>query len=232
MTSREILRRNIALIGPPGSGKGTYGDTLSKALDMPLITASNVLREKIPSLDLSSGALVSDENVNDAVYSYARALPRTGYIIDGFPRTLHQMKVMKDTWEYSHQIHGAVLLDVPNEICSAKTLGRRVCTLCGGNFNTAAVYRDGFELPAKLPDKQQCLEECDPKLYWQTRDDDVKEVIEKRLQTYHQHADPILSLFESRNPQALLRFVPYKGFEDVKRMISTVRKWKDKFDHE
>ena len=50
----------VSLIGPPGSGKGSYGRHLAKALKLANIGMSDVLREMRPDLDLSSGRLVED----------------------------------------------------------------------------------------------------------------------------------------------------------------------------
>jgi len=215
-----IARRNLALIGPPGSGKGTYGKLLSKALSLPLVVVSDVLRKHLPAADLSSGKLVGDDVVNAAIYAHVQTL-KDGYLVDGFPRTLNQASLMENTWREEHQIHGAILLDVPDDVCRAKTLGRRVCKLCGGNYNIAAVHHGGFDMPPILPDG--CDQPCDPDSDWMTRDDDVPAIVDRRLKIHHENADPILSYFESEG--SLLRFVPHKGIADVDRLISAAEEW-------
>ena len=56
---------------------------------------------------------------------------------------------------------------------------------------------------------------------WVTRCDDRPDVVHRRLQTYHQHMDPIVEHFQQQN--RLLKLTPYKGFEEVPNMIEKVQ---------
>ena len=67
-----VLFKNLALIGPPGSGKGSYGRHLAKALNISLVSMSDVLREQLPNLNLGDGKLIDDEVVSNALLESLR----------------------------------------------------------------------------------------------------------------------------------------------------------------
>jgi adenylate kinase len=220
-----MLHKNLSLIGPPGSGKGSYGRHLAKALGIPLVTISDVLRKFRPDLDLSSGQLVDDHVVSDALLDGLKQYQK-GYILDGFPRTLKQAQLM-DTWPAHSQVQAALKLAVPDVVCETKLLGRRICKRCDGNYNVNGVDLDNWYLPPSLPENIcDGNEDCDPYLDWITREDDQPHIVKERLSLYHQHMDPILEYFERRN--RLLKLTPYKGYDDIPEIITTVQRWLEK----
>lgn len=221
MVSSFTITRNLALIGPPGSGKGSYGRIFAKRWNVPHITVSNVLRQHSEN-SLECGTLVDDEQVSDLLRQH---LPKTPYLLDGFPRTLKQVHLMEDTWPSRLQIGAVVDLDVPKEVCKEKLMGRRLCTKCGGNYNVHAVHILGFNLPAQLPPDCDCNGE-----FFTTRPDDVENVVEERLDNHFRLTDPILDYFEKRGK--LLRFTPYEGYDDVPKFHSAIESWLSEMDHE
>lgn len=97
----------IVFLGPPGAGKGTQAEALSKAKRLPHISSGNLLREVVESAAntgmkvreyINKGLLVPDQIVVDIIKE--RILKNdcnNGFILDGFPRTLSQAKVLDDT---------------------------------------------------------------------------------------------------------------------------------------
>lgn len=114
---------NIALIGKPGSGKGTYGALLSQSLNIPLVVLGDVLCDHVQrktdiGLEIAGfqreGRLADDELVANALLSHLRTMfkdskidqreseedtgmarrSKFGFILDGFPRTLSQAHLM------------------------------------------------------------------------------------------------------------------------------------------
>lgn len=90
----------LILIGIQGAGKSTQGNLLSKKLKIPYLSTGHIFRElakehtplgrHIKEL-LHAGALVPDSRVLHIVSDYLkRPEYADGYILDGFPRTLHQ----------------------------------------------------------------------------------------------------------------------------------------------
>ena len=214
-------RVNLALIGPPGSGKGSYGRHFAKAFDIPLVTVSSVLKKFRPNLNLSSGVLINDQVVTEALLEALieenEINSKQGYILDGFPRTVSQIYLMKELWPTSFQIQAALKLDIPDKVCETKILGRRICSKCDSNFSVNGVDFDGFDLPASHP--QDC-HKCVPDRDWQIREDDKPELVKDRLAMYHRHMGPITKIFKENNQ--LLELRPYKGYHDIPILISTV----------
>ena len=95
--SREL---NLILMGPPGSGKGTQAKRLVERFGIPQISTGDILREAVASGSavgkrakaiMDSGELVPDEVVIEIVRErLARADCKTGFVLDGFPRTQKQ----------------------------------------------------------------------------------------------------------------------------------------------
>lgn len=213
--SSVVIKRNLALVGPPGSGKGSYGRIFAKHFGTPLVTVSDVLREYAHEIP-KCGALLDDNVVSNVLRNHLQT--QQHYLIDGFPRTLKQVHLMEETWPRELRIDALIDLDVPKQVCKEKLLGRRFCTKCNGNYNVNAVHFLGFDLPAQLPTDCDCNGE-----FFTTRPDDVEDVVDERLKRHFEETDPILDYFEVR--KRLLRFTPYMGYDDVPRFHSAVETW-------
>ncbi len=96
----------LVLIGIQGSGKSTQGNLLSKQLKIPYLSTGHIFREIAKEKTqlgryikeiLNTGLLVPDEKTIEIVNSYlSRPEYKKGYILDGFPRTLEQVKKFKN----------------------------------------------------------------------------------------------------------------------------------------
>lgn len=94
----------IVLIGIQGSGKSTQGNLLSKKLGVPYLSTGHIFRElakrksklgRYIKITMSAGYLIPDDQTIDIVNEYLRKPKyKTGYILDGFPRTLEQAKAL------------------------------------------------------------------------------------------------------------------------------------------
>ena len=219
MPGRLSFRHSIAIIGPPGSGKGSYGRLLAESLSIPIITVSTLLKQA--HLDTSTGKLVDDATVSRIL---AERLPHQPYLLDGFPRTLNQVTLMEREWPIP-SIKAAVSLEVPRQVCLEKLLGRRVCAVCDMSWNVADVQYDQFDLPASMP--LNCSR-CSPSDDWLQRPDDERTIIEERLDTFYERTVPILEHYEQN--RALLRFSPYLGYRDMPRLLLTVTKWLEELE--
>jgi adenylate kinase len=236
------LGTNLTLFGAPGSGKGYYGRLLSAAWQVPLYSASRILRSATAaggvSFDLDSGRLVDCEIVAGILLDFLenQHLPTqqqqnssqhhrysSFFLMDGFPRTRQQIDQMNATWPKSLQIHAAFRLDVPDEVCVQKIRGRRMCRICHLEPNTADVRtEDGFILPPTRPGT--CQNRCDPNTDWFRRpDDESTEIIAARILEYRKHEEPIVEYYEQAGE--LCSYRPLYGIQSMPEMQTKLQEW-------
>ena len=95
---------NIIFFGPPGAGKGTQAKIISKILDIPHLSTGEILRKKTNQKDalalelneiMNKGQLVSD-NILNKIISERLVECKTGFILDGYPRTLDQLNFLNN----------------------------------------------------------------------------------------------------------------------------------------
>jgi adenylate kinase len=246
------LTQNVTLIGPPGSGKGYYGRLLSSAWQMaPLYSASRILRSSSHLLhdQLNSGTLIDCAVVSKTILAFLQeqnpnedSNVSSHFLMDGFPRTQQQIQYMIEEWPPAYHITHAIHLKIPDHVCRAKMMGRRVCTICQGEPNCAHVEdtNEGFLLPPTRP--PHCTQQCQPALHWQTRSDDVDEnILQKRLKDYRRHEQTLLEYYSrssnsSISSQArggsdafplpyLCSITPYRGIIDFPEVQRSLEQW-------
>ncbi len=177
---------NIILFGPPGAGKGTQAEIISKALNIPTISTGAIIRGAVKDgtpMGLSAksymdaGALVPDEVVIGIIKErLAKDDCKAGFILDGFPRTVPQAIALDNM---GVKIDVVASLEVSDEAIVERMSGRRVCPACGATFHT--IYN-----PSSTGDK---CDVCGVDLL--IRDDDKPEVVLNRLDTYHKETEPL-----------------------------------------
>jgi len=109
----------LILIGIQGSGKSTQGNLLSKQLRIPYLSTGHILREMAKEKTrlgryiketINAGILVPDKKMISIVEEYlSKKEYQKGYILDGFPRTLHQAQ------KFKNNIDRAICLRVPDK---------------------------------------------------------------------------------------------------------------------
>jgi adenylate kinase len=119
--------RNIVLLGPPGSGKGTQAARLVKEFGLTHISTGDCLRREIAAgtpigkeveAIIAGGNYVSDDIVNEIIERFERMFPDTnGYLFDGYPRTSSQAEFLdKSLASQGYTITAAIDLDVEDEV--------------------------------------------------------------------------------------------------------------------
>jgi adenylate kinase len=191
-------------------------------------------------LDLASGRLVDCRVVSETLrrfFQKNREDPSVGgpgggvgggFVLDGFPRTPEQIDLMIASWPEPHRVHYCVQLDVPDEVCEQKILGRRECRVCRRSLNVADVQALGFDLPPQIPDRVASRCSCDPVTDWTVREDDDATIARRRLQVYRDHEAPIVEHYRSRG--RLLAVSPRRGELDLPELQRTVQRWLASFD--
>jgi adenylate kinase len=219
---------NLVLLGPPGSGKGTQGERLQEDLRLPYYATGDILRAAVRDETelgreakeyMDRGDLVPDEVIVGVIaerIDSSEALD--GFILDGFPRTTPQAEALdRKLAELSRRVTAVLLIDVSDDEVVRRLGGRRTCE-AGGH-----VFHVDFE-----PPKQEGVCDIDGSALI-VRDDDKPEVIRKRLQTYHEKTEPLVSYYDDRS---VLRRIegeaaPEEVAEQVRRTLATLRMEQD-----
>ena len=180
----------LIFLGPPGAGKGTQAAGVSSRLHIPHISTGDMFREAIAQktpagIDaeryIDAGQLVPDEVVIDMVRErLGRDDCKNGYLLDGFPRTVHQAEALNEIAEPDAVIDIAV----PDERLMARLTGRRVCKRCKDTYHVS-----------KLADEHVCPV-CGGELY--QRDDDKPATISNRLKVYHEQTAPLIGYYSEK----------------------------------
>lgn len=184
---------NIVLLGSPGSGKGTISSFLVKNFGFYQVSTGDLLREISSSSSelasrikaiLNNGQLVSDEIVAEILEEKIIEFIKkevTGFIFDGYPRTLQQAKILDDILiKHSSKITNVIELDITLNQLEERILNRYLCANCG------EIYNHIFK-PTKV---ENVCDKCNSTNFV-TRSDDKKEVLEHRYKTYHKNITSI-----------------------------------------
>ncbi len=190
----------LVLLGPPGAGKGTQAELLSKQYSIPPISTGNILRAAVKNSTpvgrkakeyMDAGRLVPDD-VIIGVISERLAQPdcANGFILDGVPRTIPQAEAL----EQAGIIPDFVLcLDISDEDIVERMSGRLVCSNCGAPYH----------LVSKPPKKEGVCDACAGAL--EQRGDDRPELVLDRLQVYHRETAPLKDYYEERGQLVLVK---------------------------
>jgi adenylate kinase len=219
---------NLVLLGPPGSGKGTQGERLNEDLRLPYYATGDILRGAVRDETelgqtakgyMDRGDLVPDEVIVGVIAERIDSSEaRDGFILDGFPRTTPQAEALDGKLgELGRTVTAVVLIDVSDDEVVRRLGGRRTCEANGHVFHV------DFE-----PPKQEGVCDIDGSELI-VRDDDKPDVIRKRLQTYHEKTEPLVSYYDSRS---VLRRIageaaPEAVAEEIRRTLATLRMEQD-----
>jgi adenylate kinase len=193
--SDHFLRLIMILLGPPGCGKGTQAKLLTKEYCLPHISTGDLFREHILSCSsigikakefIEMGHLVPDDIVFQMLFErIQRADCQSGYLLDGFPRTLSQAEKLNLN-KMTTNVPVVISLEVPDEEIIQRVMGRIVCQTCGHIYH----------LSASPPAIAGVCDQCQSFLYRRT--DDEKEIISKRLHVYHEQTHPVIHYYQKK----------------------------------
>ena len=194
---------NLVLLGPPGAGKGTQAEKLTKELGVPHIATGDILRHAIKEGTpvglkakkfMDAGDLVPDDVIVGIVNERISMKDcEAGYILDGMPRTIAQAQALE---AQGVLIDVVLLIQVSDEEIIYRLEGRRTCPNCDMTYNIAV----------KPPENEGECDSCGTNLT--IRKDDNAETIRKRLKTYHKQTAPLKKYYKE---QGKLRIMNGKG---------------------
>ena len=196
---------NLILLGPPGAGKGTQAKLLEEKHNLRQISTGDMLRAEVKAgtevglkakAVMDRGELVPDEIIIDMLARRVdgAASGASGFILDGFPRTVRQAEALdamlglKDT-----PLHHVIELQVDDAALVERISGRFTCAKCGEG------YHDRFKLPRVAGTCDNCGHND-----FLRRSDDNAETVRARLEAYHRQTAPLLPYYAANG---LLRVV-------------------------
>jgi adenylate kinase len=190
----------LALLGPPGVGKGAQAALLCDRLGTCHLAMGDLFRESSYAAEPSpamaaahdamrDGELVSDELVISIFRERSACLRcHGGFVLDGFPRTLAQAEFMAIILGKTGVVLDAVLsYELPLDEIVDRIGGRRICARC------KAVYH----ITARPPAKDVTCDHCGGALI--QRDDDRPDAVRVRMQTYAAATRPLTAFYAERN---------------------------------
>lgn len=185
-------------MGPPGVGKGTQAEQMQQKLGVPHVSTGNILRaamgqrgsplgERVRSF-VESGQLVPDGLMGELI---AERLERkdaaSGFILDGFPRTLEQVSILEDVLgRLGLALDRVLMLVVPESEIVRRLSGRRTCPQCGAVFHLAS----------RPPAASGICDVCGSALV--QRPDDTEAVIRDRMTVYKDQTVPVASAYRAK----------------------------------
>jgi adenylate kinase len=178
----------IILLGPPGTGKGTQSELLTKKYGIPQISTGDILREAVKNNTelgkkvkkyMDEGELVTDDIILDIVTVRIKESDcQKGFLLDGFPRTIPQAESLEKITNIDYVIE----INTSDETIIKRLSNRRQCTKCG------KIY--GIDIPPRV---EGICNKCGGKLY--QRDDDKEEAIINRLSIYRATTKPLINFY-------------------------------------
>ncbi len=185
----------LILLGAPGAGKGTVAKLLTKIDGSVQISTGDILRGAVAAgtelgkqaqAAMKAGDLVSDDLIMGIMEERLKEDDcKSGYLLDGFPRTIPQAEALKTLLEkMGEKLDAAVEIDVARDVILDRLTTRRTCTGCGEIYN----------IKSNPPKVEDICDKCgDPVVQ---RDDETEEAISNRLNVYNDQTAPLVGFYE------------------------------------
>ena len=209
----------IILLGPPGAGKGTQANMISKKFDIPQISTGDMLRSAIKEGTelgksakeiMDAGRLVSDNLIQNLVKERINQHDcKKGYLFDGFPRTLVQANGIKES---NITIDYVIEITVKDEEIVKRMSGRRV------HLASGRTYHVKFN-----PPRIEGVDDETGEALIQ-RDDDQESTVRKRLDVYREETSPLINYYKnlSKLDDCKINYISIDGMKDVKEVTEDI----------
>lgn len=187
----------LVLLGPPGAGKGTHAQVLSKEFKVIHVSTGDMLREALKAATplgleakeyMDKGELVPDKVVIALVAErLSRPDAAGGFVLDGFPRTRQQGEGLDLTLRRLRMpLDLVIYFKTSQAVIVSRLSGRRVCGQCGKNYHIK-----NFK-----PKVDGVCDICGRALV--QRPDDKEETIGHRLEVYEKQTAPLVEYYRKK----------------------------------
>jgi adenylate kinase len=189
---------NLILLGPPGAGKGTQAKRLEDRHSLVQLSTGDMLRAVVASGAplgqqakeiMAAGKLMPDELMIEMIADrITKPDCSTGFILDGFPRTVPQAEALDRMLEKKGlKLDHVIEMKVDDAALVERITGRYTCAKCGQG------YHDKFQTP-----KVDGVCDVCGSTEFTRRADDNAETVSTRLAAYHKQTAPILPYYRER----------------------------------
>lgn len=207
---------NIVLLGPPGAGKGTQAKRLESNHNMVQLSTGDMLRQAAATGSelgqeakrvMDAGQLMPDALMIQLISERIDQDCGDGFILDGFPRTVHQAECLdKMLAEKGLKLDVVIEMTVEEEALIARITGRFSCSDCG------AGYHDEFQRPKVAG----VCDACGGSEFVR-RADDKEETVRARMEAYKRQTLPILPYYGDKG---ILRTID--GMASIKEIAGQI----------
>jgi len=227
-------RKIMMLFGAPGAGKGTQGPRIVELLGIPQLSTGDMLREAVAAGTpvgmkakdiMAAGGLVTDEIVVGIIADRVREPDcSTGFILDGFPRTLAQTEALDAMLrEQGEAVSLVMAFEVDPDVLEERICGRWMDKASGRSYHVKFAPPKSMQLDAEGKPVPSTMKDDVTGASLYQRSDDTAEALKKRLDSYSSMTLPIL---EHYAPLGIVRKVDGGReigavWDDVKSKLGT-----------
>ena len=189
---------NLVLLGPPGSGKGTQAKRIEQSRGIRHLATGDMLRAitaagselglRVKGI-MDSGQLVPDPIIIDMIAQrIVEADCQSGFVLDGFPRTVPQAQALDDMLERRGLgLDHVILIKVDEAALVDRLAGRFSCGRCGASYHER--YR--------RPRTTGVCDVCGSGEFVH-RPDDRPEAVHARFEVYRGQTAPLLPYYRKK----------------------------------
>ena len=189
---------NILIMGLPGSGKGTQSDLIVDTYHVKHLSTGNLFRSEMQSGSalgkelasfINQGLLVPDElTIRLLKEEISKSEYQNGFLLDGYPRNLHQAEVLDEMLaSINQQIDYVLYLDLPVEVIVNRLSGRLFCPTC------QKTYHETLNPPTVAG---VCDDDQTPLV---KREDDQPEKVQTRIEVSLDTMQAMLDYYQAQN---------------------------------
>ncbi len=188
----------IILIGPPGVGKGTQAALLAGRKGVHTLSSGEIFRREIEAQTdlgrlaqryISHGELVPNGVTIEMMAKRLREpeIRKSGFILDGFPRTVKQADALQEILaDLDMPLQRVFSLHAPDELIVNRLSGRMGCTKCGAIYHSVN----------KPPTREGYCDVCNSPIV--VRSDDQPDTIRERLRVFRENTAPVVEYYSER----------------------------------
>ncbi|WP_343128110.1 nucleoside monophosphate kinase [Buchnera aphidicola (Takecallis taiwana)] len=209
----------IIIFGPPGSGKGTQSNLIMQKYNIPIISIGDILRNimlkknqlgMLIKKKIQTGMLIDDNIIIDLLMEKIQNNSMNSFILDGFPRTIKQTKIMN---KKNIVINYIIELTLNKKILYERILGRRI------HIPSGRIYHVKYN-PPNISEQDDITHE---KLT--TRIDDNIQTIHQRLCEYQNMHEIMMKYFHTIKNNKITKYTQINTEKSIQNVFSKIKKF-------